>query len=121
MTLGMSAQTKPTIDPTATVIRDNGAEESGTLFSGPAPLTVEFKANAENTGGYSTYYEWRFKLEGEEEPYLVRYEEDFLYLFEGRNTRDRVVCHLRAGNGYRVLHTGILDDQDTHQGNGQRE
>ena len=103
MTLGMSAQTKPTIDPTATVIRDNGAEESGTLFSGPAPLTVEFKANAENTGGYSTYYEWRFKLEGEEEPYLVRYEEDTSYTFLKAGThesRERIPCSAPRNTGW---------------------
>lgn len=101
MTLGMSAQSIPTIEPTATVIKDNGAEESGTLFSGPAPLTVEFKANAENTGGYSTYYEWRFKLEGEEEPYLVRYEEDTSYTF------------LKAGTHEVVLYATFVQGTDT--------
>ena len=101
MTLGMSAQTKPTIDPTATVIRDNGAEESGTLFSGPAPLTVEFRANAENTGGYSAYYEWRFKMEGEEEPYLIRYEEDTSYTF------------LKAGTHEIVLYATFVQGTDT--------
>lgn len=101
MTLGMWAQTKPTIDPTATVIRDNGAEESGTLFSGPAPLTVEFRANAENTGGYSAYYEWRFKMEGEEEPYLIRYEEDTSYTF------------LKAGTHEIVLYATFVQGTDT--------
>lgn len=101
MTLGMSAQTKPTIDPTATVIKDDGAQESGTLFSGPAPLTVEFKANAENTGGYSAYYEWRFKMEGEEEPYLIRYEEDTSYTF------------LKAGTHEIVLYATFVQGTDT--------
>ena len=101
MTLGMSAQTKPTIDPTATVIKDDGAQESGTLFSGPAPLTVEFRANAENTGGYSAYYEWRFKMEGEEEPYLIRYEEDTSYTF------------LKAGTHEIVLYATFVQGTDT--------
>ena len=39
----------------------------------PAP---NIPANAEWTEGWTTYYEWRFTLEGELEPYLVRYEED---------------------------------------------
>ena len=101
MTIGVSAQTQPTIDPSAILTKDNGDQESGTLFSGPAPLTVEFRANAENTGGYSAYYEWRFKMENEEEPYLVRYEEDTSYTF------------LKAGTHEIVLYATFVEGTDT--------
>lgn len=101
MTLGVSAQMQPSINPEATIVNENGDQESGTLFSGPAPLTVEFRANAENTGGYSAYYEWRFRLEGEEEPYLVRYEEDTSYTF------------LKAGTHEIVLYATFVQGTDT--------
>ena len=38
-------------------------------------------ANPENVGDYTANYEWRFSKEGEEEPYLIRYEEDTEYRF----------------------------------------
>ena len=101
MTLSVSAQTKPTIDPIGILTKEDGSQESGALFSGPAPLTIEFRANAENTGGYSAYYEWRFRLEGEDEPYLVRYEEDTSYTF------------LKAGTHNVVLYATFVQGTDT--------
>lgn len=70
----------PTINPTAIYTTDSGEEEN-TDMSGSAPLTGRFYANPENTGEYSTYYEWRFTIEGESEPYLIRYEQDTEYTF----------------------------------------
>ena len=49
-------------------------EETGTSYSGAAPLTVRFLANPEHTEGWTAHYEWRFSLEEAEEPYLIRYE-----------------------------------------------
>ena len=66
----------PTINPLATFTKSDGTTETGTEYSGSAPLEALFEANAEWTEGWTTYYEWRFTLEGELEPYLVRYEED---------------------------------------------
>ncbi len=74
------AQDMPTINPTATFITPDG-EETGTSYSGSAPLTVRFEACAENTGSWTAHYEWRFLLEGEEDPYLIRYEQDTEYTF----------------------------------------
>lgn len=70
----------PTISPTATATTDEG-EETGTTFSGSAPLAVQFNANAENVGAWTAHYEWRFTLAEEQEPYLIRYEEDTEYTF----------------------------------------
>lgn len=70
----------PTISPTATFITDEG-EETGTSYSGSAPLTARFYANAENVGAWAAYYEWRFTLAEEQQPYLIRYEEDTEYTF----------------------------------------
>ena len=80
------AQDIPTINPTASYINKDGMEEEGTIFSGSAPLQFHFKANAENTFGYSVTYEWHFTLQGEEKPYLVRYEEDTDYTFSKAGT-----------------------------------
>lgn len=66
----------PTINPLATFTKSDGTTETGTEYSGSAPLEALFEANAEWTEGWTTYYEWRFTLEGELEPYLIRYEED---------------------------------------------
>lgn len=78
--LQVKADDIPTIDPQATFITSEG-EETGTSYQGSAPLTVRFAANAENVGAWSAHYEWRFTKEGNDSPYLVRYEEDTEYTF----------------------------------------
>lgn len=70
----------PTIDPLATFVTPDG-EETGTSYSGSAPLTVRFQANPSDVGIYTAHYEWRFTKEGSNTPYLVRYEEDTEYTF----------------------------------------
>ena len=71
----------PTIRPTASYVNDNGVEEESTNFSGSAPLVAHFRANPSHVGSYTATYEWRFTHEGEESPYLIRYEEDTDYTF----------------------------------------
>lgn len=81
----MFAQDSPTISPTATYIDANGDEATigmGESYEGNAPLEVTFKANAENTEGWTEYYEWRFYMEEDmQNPYLQRYEQDTEYTF----------------------------------------
>ncbi len=86
----------PTINPTAVFITDEG-EEEGTSYSGSAPLEAYFYANAENTIGWSEYYEWRFTYEGESEPYLVRYEQDTSYTFTTAGST-RIVLYAKFSN-----------------------
>ena len=71
----------PYIDPSAQFYAVDGSEDEGTSFTGSAPLRAQFFANAENTAGWDAHYEWHFTLEGEEEPYLKRFEEDTEYTF----------------------------------------
>lgn len=87
----------PTIDPQATFTIDEG-EETGTSYSGSAPLTVVFHANAENVGMYTPHYEWRFTKEGETQPYLVRYEEETEYTFTEAGSH-RIVLYATFING----------------------
>ena len=70
------AQVEPTINPSAVFTKSDGTTEEGTEYGGPAPLHALFKANVSDQGGFSSFFEWRFRMEGEDEPYLVRYEED---------------------------------------------
>ena len=83
---------QPTINPSATFINYKGEEEEGTEHSGSAPIIGKFRANAENVGSYNAYYEWRFTLEGEEEPYLIRYEQDTEYTFTDAGSH-KIVCY----------------------------
>ncbi len=90
--IGVMAQDEfPTINPTATYTSSDGEEEESTDFSGDAPLRGVFKSNPENTYGWSEYYEWRFTLEGESSPYLIRYEEDTEYTFNTAGSHSIVV------------------------------
>lgn len=87
-TIGVKADVNdetPTINPTATYTTDEGEEESDS-YSGNAPLVGRFQANPENVGAYTAYYEWRFTMENESEPYLTRYEEDTEYTFTTAGT-----------------------------------
>lgn len=99
-TLQAYADEVPTIDPQATFTTDEG-EETGTSYSGSAPLTVVFHANAENVDMYTPHYEWRFTKEGETQPYLVRYEEETEYTFT------------EAGSHRIVLYATFINDNDT--------
>lgn len=99
-TLQAYADEVPTIDPQATFTTDEG-EETGTSYSGSAPLTVVFHANAENVGMYTPHYEWRFTKEGETQPYLVRYEEETEYTFT------------EAGSHRIVLYATFINGKDT--------
>ncbi|MDO4160558.1 MAG: gliding motility-associated C-terminal domain-containing protein [Prevotellaceae bacterium] len=82
---GVTSDEVPTISPTATYITDEGEEENSTM-DGNAPLTGRFEANAANVGDYSATYQWRFTLDEEETPYLIRYEEDTEYTFTTAGT-----------------------------------
>lgn len=96
-TLQAYADEVPTIDPQATFTTDEG-EETGTSYSGSAPLTVVFHANAGNVGMYTPHYEWRFTKEGETQPYLVRYEEETEYTFTQAGSH-RIVLYATFING----------------------
>jgi|UniRef100_UPI00402876EB gliding motility-associated-like protein len=98
------ADNMPTINPTAIFTTADG-EETGTSYSGSAPLPVRFFANAENTSGWDTYYEWRFTLEGQEEPYLKRYEQDTEYTFDKAGSHRVVLYAVFTQNGDTVAYT----------------
>lgn len=81
----------PTINPVAIFVDQNGNEEESSNFSGSAPLKGIFHANAENVGAYQAVYEWRFTLEGQDKPYLVRYDPNTEYTFSKAGTHNIVL------------------------------
>ena len=80
ITASVCSQTMPDIPtPTACVVDANGEETElavGDAFSGEAPVTVFLSANAEDFDGFSLVVVWTFTREGEQEPYLTRYDAD---------------------------------------------
>ena len=97
MALHANADETPTIDPQATFLTPEG-EETGMSYSGSAPLTAIFHANVENIGAYTAHYEWRFQKEGNDTPYLVRYDEDTEYTFTEAGSH-RIVLYATFVNG----------------------
>ena len=65
--------------PTALVVDSKGNLTDlaiGEEYSGEAPVTVRFYANAREIDGFSLTCTWEFFKEGEAEPYLVRHDAD---------------------------------------------
>lgn len=91
----------PSIDPTAYFTNTEGEEEQSTSYSGSAPIVGRFVANPSNDAGWNATYEWRFTLEGEESPYLNRYEQDTEYTFT------------KAGSHAIVLYATFVQGTDT--------
>lgn len=86
-TLSASAQTMPSIAPTATYTNSEGNTQTETVISESAPLAVSFSSGAENTEGWIAHYEWRFYKEGKRDaPYLTRYDEETSYTFTEAGT-----------------------------------
>ena len=56
-------------------------ESTDMIADAQAPLTVRFAANPTETEG-DVGYEWRFTREGEEKPFMTRYEETTTYEFK---------------------------------------
>ena len=53
------------------------AMNEGSSLSEQAPLTIQFKANPENTAGFTMNYKWSIYLKEATEPDIVNYEENF--------------------------------------------
>lgn len=102
--LAIADDVEPYIAPTATYVTANGEEESEN-YTGSAPLTGRFKANPQETNGWSAYYEWRFTLEGETTPYLIRYEEDTEVNFTKAGSHSIVLYAIFTKDDNRVEYT----------------
>lgn len=93
----INADVPPTISPRA-VFETTDGEEEAESYSGSAPLTAHFYADAANTSGWSEYYEWRFIREASTEPFLIRYEENTSYTFTQAGAT-RVMLYAKFAKG----------------------
>ncbi len=73
----------PTINPLMSYTDNEGNSQTElTSVSESAPLVVSFSSGAENTEGWTVYYEWRFYRQGQRDnPYVVRHEENTEFTF----------------------------------------
>ncbi len=95
----VQAQQRPSINPTATFTSYKGESTEGvTSFSGAAPIKALFSANATYTKGWNAYYEWRFTLEGNTKPYLIRHEQNTEFTFTKSGTH-QIVLYAIFANG----------------------
>lgn len=106
-----ATMTAQTVNPTATYTDTEGEVQelaAGDSYSGSAPIEVTFKANAESNG-YTGYYEWRFYTEEDQEnPYLVRYDEETTYTFTTAGSH-RIQLYAKFTNGDDTVEFGTED------------
>lgn len=82
----------PTVSYTGLPDEDGKTEDfvlrDGETASADAPLNVTCKANVDCPTGYSYKLEWRFyeEKEGEDKPFLTRFEDDMTYTFVKQGT-----------------------------------
>lgn len=89
------------IDPTITY-RDGSGEEgslaAGDTYNGSAPMKLTCTANPSGYDDWTSTYEWRFTIEGEDAPYLIRYEQDTEYTLT-RGGSHKIVCYATFTKG----------------------
>lgn len=71
-----AADDTPSVNPTATFTAADGQTSTESSFTGSAPIKVACCANPSGHSGWEAYYEWRIFRNSEQEPYIIRYEQD---------------------------------------------
>ena len=105
MAFPVFADDYPISHPTAEYTDSAGVVHTmneGSSISEQAPLTIQFKANPENTAGFTMNYKWSVYLKEATEPDIVNYEENF-------------ELTLTQANTYTVILTTTYTDSDGHQ------
>ena len=105
MAFPVFADDYPISHPTAEYTDSAGVVRTmneGSSISEQAPLTIQFKANPENTAGFTMNYKWSIYLKEATEPDIVNYEENFELTLTHANT-------------YTVILTTTYTDSDGNQ------
>jgi len=76
----------PSVTPVMHVTGDALVDEAVESYAGNAPMYAVFRACPEHLGAWTPLYEWRFTKAGEQQPFLVRYDEDTDYHFRESGT-----------------------------------
>lgn len=92
----------PSISPTVTYTDAEGEMTTDNSFSGSAPVKAAFQANAQNTAGWTTYYEWRVYRDNDTDPYIIRYIEDTDFEFT-QSGLHRIVLYAKFTKGEDVI------------------
>lgn len=92
-----SAQT-PFFVPTAEFTLYDGTTDSNPTVIGSAPIVGVFNANPQDYDGWTAMFEWRFTHEGDDEPYLIRYDEQTEVTFTDYG-KTRICCYVKFVNG----------------------
>ncbi len=74
--LPLYADDTPAVSPTVTFTAADGQTSTESSFTGSAPIKASCQANPSGESGWDAYYEWRIFRESEQEPYIIRYEQD---------------------------------------------
>ncbi len=98
----------PTVNPIVTFTNSDGETSTDPSFSGSAPIKASCNANPENTSGWECYYEWRIYHEGEESPYIIRYEQDTDLEFTQSGTHSIILYAKFTKDG--MVHEFLTDD-----------
>ena len=105
MSMIATAQSLPSISPSLTAVDATGKEESGTSFTGSAPIEVHFYGGVEHADGWTAHYEWRFYHEDDlTEPYLVR-----------NNEEETTFTFTEAGTHYVMLYATFTQGSDVQE------
>lgn len=91
------------LTPFVLTLDDDGFHTDGeTTYAGGAPFKAHFEVVAENAGDYDIRYEWQFIRDGQQTPFLTRYEQSTDYTFVMSGTF-YVKCLVSIVNGDDVL------------------
>ena len=85
----------PSASPKMWVLQEDGSESDLTSYDGSAPMQARFVAEVSDLGSFLARYEWRFYRQGEEKPFLTRYE----------NAALRANVHKPVASNLVVFHT----------------
>ena len=72
---------QPTVSPIMRVTGGQLQNEETTEYNGNAPMQASFLSQPSHLGNYVALYEWRFTKQGEQAPFLIRYDENTAYTF----------------------------------------
>ena len=101
---GMRAQSEyPSATPIMIFTDEDGMTvDDADSYSGGAPFNARFEVAVEHVGDYDVRYEWQFRKDGIEDPFLTRYEETTEYTFVESGTF-YVTCLVSFVHGDEVL------------------
>lgn len=88
----------PYFQPTVEYTHADGEVSSDQTYSGSGPIIGRFKANPQDNIGWTALYEWNFVKEGNDDAYLVRYDEDTEVTFSEYG-KTRIYCCVKFVNG----------------------